>query len=372
MVTTFLKKNIINYKGWKTKRKIVVIESDDWGSIRMPSKKVFENFVSAGIPLNICPYNSFDSLETPKDFEDIFNVISKHKDQYGNTPIITGNVVMANPNFEKILASNFSEYFFEPFIDTYLRNSHTLDSFNYMNEGIRNNFFFPQFHGREHVNVNKWFSLLRSRDKIFLKAFDHNFWGIGPSIIGSSDRINIQASFDAKSLSELEFHQDAINNGLKLFEQIFKFKSETFIANNFIWHTSLNKVLKLNGVNGLQGMKYQYLPIFDRKQRERIRHFIGQINHSDQIHLVRNCAFEPSANQQQDSVMKCFDEIKNSFFWNRPAVISIHRLNFIGSVVSKNREKNLKLFDQLLKLILSKWPDVEFMHSAQLVKTINS
>ena len=31
-----------NIPGWRTKRKIVVIESDDWGSIRMPSLKVFE------------------------------------------------------------------------------------------------------------------------------------------------------------------------------------------------------------------------------------------------------------------------------------------------------------------------------------------
>ncbi len=37
-VKTFLAKNYVNFRGWKTKRKIVVIESDDWGSIRMNNK----------------------------------------------------------------------------------------------------------------------------------------------------------------------------------------------------------------------------------------------------------------------------------------------------------------------------------------------
>ena len=37
-----LKRNLLNFRGWTTKRKIVVIESDDWGSIRMPSKNIFK------------------------------------------------------------------------------------------------------------------------------------------------------------------------------------------------------------------------------------------------------------------------------------------------------------------------------------------
>ena len=32
-------RNLSNLPGWRTSRKIVVIESDDWGTIRMPSNK---------------------------------------------------------------------------------------------------------------------------------------------------------------------------------------------------------------------------------------------------------------------------------------------------------------------------------------------
>ena len=33
--------NLLSIPGWRTNRHIVVIESDDWGSIRMPSKEVY-------------------------------------------------------------------------------------------------------------------------------------------------------------------------------------------------------------------------------------------------------------------------------------------------------------------------------------------
>lgn len=38
-------KNFSNLPGWRTNRKIVVIESDDWGSIRMPSLTILENWL---------------------------------------------------------------------------------------------------------------------------------------------------------------------------------------------------------------------------------------------------------------------------------------------------------------------------------------
>jgi hypothetical protein len=36
------KKNLLHLPGWYTKRKIVVFENDDWGSIRMTSLSIFD------------------------------------------------------------------------------------------------------------------------------------------------------------------------------------------------------------------------------------------------------------------------------------------------------------------------------------------
>lgn len=47
-----LAKHYINLRGWKTNRKIVVIESDDWGSIRMEDKKSYNSLLQKNIPLD--------------------------------------------------------------------------------------------------------------------------------------------------------------------------------------------------------------------------------------------------------------------------------------------------------------------------------
>ena len=45
-----LRVNVSNIPGWRTNRHIVVIESDDWGSIRMSSIENFNKMLKAGMP----------------------------------------------------------------------------------------------------------------------------------------------------------------------------------------------------------------------------------------------------------------------------------------------------------------------------------
>lgn len=49
------------------------------------------------------------------------------------------------------------------------------------------------------------------------------------------------------------------------------------------------------------------------------------------------------------------------------AVISSHRINYVGGIDINNRIKNLKLLDEFLSALLMKYPDVEFMSSDQLI-----
>ena len=64
----------------------------------------------------------------------------------------------------------------------------------------------------------------------------------------------------------------------------------------------------------------------------------------------------------------CLKEIKTAFTWRKPAIIASHRVNFIGYINPDNREQNLKLLVELLRKIVKKWPEVEFMTSDQLGK----
>jgi hypothetical protein len=359
----FIKKSVVNYQGFKTNRKLIVIESDDWGSIRMPSTQVFSKLKDRGIPVDKSPYCRFDSLESNTDLEYLFEILTKFKDINGNHPIITANTVVGNPDFEKIKQSQFNKYFFESFYETLARYPNRDKVVSYYKQGIKSKIFIPQFHGREHVNVEMWLDLLKS-NKQFQFAFEHGLWGLSTDVFPNFNK-SIQATLDSFNDN---FLISSINSGLILFEELFGYKSKSFIANNFIWNSTLNSALKANGIEFLQGMKYQILPKNGYEKRKLVRHYLGKKNNLGQFYLIRNCSFEPSLDNSGTN--KTIQEIQNAFFWKKPAIISTHRINFIGDIVESNRTKNLKDFELLLKNILKMWPNVEFVSSNVLGEII--
>src|SRR5688500_10889544 len=89
-----------NIPGWHTSRKILVFESDDWGSIRMPSSQVFNILKSKGINVDSY-YDLFDTIESKEDLEYLFDALTKFRSVNGTVPLFTFNTVMANPDFKK-------------------------------------------------------------------------------------------------------------------------------------------------------------------------------------------------------------------------------------------------------------------------------
>lgn len=370
-----LKKNIgrtiVNLKGWRTDKKIIVFESDDWGSIRMPNKQVYDLFQEKGFDLSNNPYCQYDTLANSNDLEALFEVLLKHKDQIGNHPVITANTVVANPDFEKIKESGFQEYYYKPFTETIKEYYPEEDVFTLWKVGIKKKIFMPQYHGREHVNVALWLNFLRENNTVFMNAFDMGFWGL-PNNLYTEKKNNIQASYDSASIENLNFYKKSIEEGLILFEKIFNFKSSTFIANNYTWSSSLNETLLKCGVSAFQGMKYQKEPTI-KGVKKLILNFTGKYNEFGQLYLVRNCVFEPSQMPKSfNNIEDCLKSISSAFKFKRPAIIACHRLNFIGAIRAENRNQNLEMFDELLTKIINKWPDVTFMSSDQLAHLIKN
>src|SRR6056297_3463585 len=91
-----LASNLANILGWRTDRKIVVFESDDWGSIRMPSKNVYHKCLKAGYRVDKIAYERYDSLASEDDLELLFDLLTSYKDINGNHPVMTANVLPAN------------------------------------------------------------------------------------------------------------------------------------------------------------------------------------------------------------------------------------------------------------------------------------
>lgn len=357
--------HLINYKGWSTKRKIVVFESDDWGAIRLPDITKIEEYRKR-YPYPKNPYLKYDSLASEDDLNVLFSLISDCKDNFGNHPKLTFNTVVANPDFKKIKESGFKQYYYEPFTETLKRFSNHSQSFNLWKNAIDEKLMYPQFHGREHVNVPLWLEELRNGNQELLDAFDLGTWSVPEN---KSSIINLQASLDWIDERPKEYQEGYINEGLSLFEKIFGFKSITIIPNNFILGEQLHEVLKNNGIKVIQGMKYQKLPLGEdvNQKRRIIGRFIGSENGQQIKYFVRNGQYEPTQMPANyDNVDGCLKEISNAFFWNKPAIINTHRLNYVGVYDQKTKDENIKNFRVLVKSIIKKWPNVEFMDSAEL------
>ena len=157
-----LKRRLINLPGWHTTRKIVVIDSDDWGSIALPSLEVYKSLRDSGFRMEFNPYLKYDSLASENDLDALFSILTSFKDKNGNHPVFTANTVVANPDFEKIRSSDFTEYHYELFTETLKKYPKHSKSFDLWRQGIDQCIFYPQFHAREHLNVRYWMKSLQA------------------------------------------------------------------------------------------------------------------------------------------------------------------------------------------------------------------
>lgn len=364
-----IRRNLTNSRGWRTQRKIVVIESDDWGSIRMPSKAVYNKLLEHGIPVDKCPYNRYDSLASESDLSKLFGVLHSVEDANNHPAVITANTIIANPDFKKIRDSNFLEYYYELFTDTLGQYPEHEKAFSLWRAGIDSGIFHPQFHGREHLHVNRWMEYLKKGSSETKQAFDLNLFGISTNIT-SENRGSFLAAHDWEKESDRQFSLNAIEDGLFQFKSLFGYPSLSAISPNYIWNKDIENAMTNNGVRFLQGVAVQGLPEFHRNGKMTIRHHTGQRNQIRQMYLVRNCFFEPSLNSSINWTDRCMSEIRTAFAWKKPAIICSHRVNYIGYIEEENRDTNLRLLSELLTKIVRQWPDVEFMSSDQLGQTI--
>lgn len=356
-------KLLSNLPGWRTDEKIIVIESDDWGSIRMPSKSAFKRLEKAGINLSDGDserYNLFDTLASSEDLSRLFEVLSSFKDSQSNHPVFTAVSLVANPEFDKIKESGFEQYYYEPFTITLNKYGYG-ETFTLWKEGINKHLFVPQFHGREHLNVAAWMRALRHKDVLTMTAFSEGMWGFRDK---RSSSVNFQAAFDLEFPEDLILQKEIISDGLKIFEGLYGYKAKFFVPPNGPFNSALSEVASKNGIEYLSTAKIQKVPLGHGKIRKRL-HYLGQKNRFGIRYLTRNAFFEPSL-RTKNWVDSCLTDIKLAFQYQKPAVISTHRVNYIGSLDYKNRDNGLKQLEMLLTSITTIWPEAIFLTSEEL------
>jgi hypothetical protein len=366
-ISSVISKNLANLPGWSTQKKIVVFESDDWGSIRTSSIESVNRLIDKGIDfktLDAERYSFNDSLANTDDLVALFDTLNSVRDSQGQPAIFTALSLVANPDMDAIRGSGFTRYIYEPLNKTLKMKFTGINPLELWIQGIRSGIFIPQFHGREHLNVTAWMNALRKGHPETLAVFNEGMWGYVNSFYDGR-KINYQEAFNIHDPSEINLLEDIIKDGLNLFNKLFGFRASFFVAPNGPFPNILEKSLCDNGIAFIGKQKIQEEPLGYGRTRK-VLHYLGMKNRFGQIYMTRNCYFEPGSPDKNDWIDSCLREINIAFRWHKPAIISTHRVNYVGQLNIKNRDNGLRNLRSLLMRIINNWPDVVFMSSDKL------
>lgn len=363
------KNNFKNIIGKKNKRRIVVFCVDDFGSIRTRDRDAYSKLVSMGNPIDKKCIQKYDTLASNNDLESLFEVLTSVKDIQNNYACFTPFTVVANPDFEKIRESNFQTYYRQTYFETLKNYGYDYNNVeNLWKEGIRNNIFYPAFHGTEHINVNRFMKALQNNHKSTKIGFDLESVCI-PAFPDEKKINRYTATYDVDSLIDNKQLIESIKDGLDIFQHLFGFKAKQFAPGAGIYSPELNKTLFDCGVKYINVNRYRNISYGNSKYKKKLT-FNGQKISTGQYYIVRNASFEPQGGGANNVANDTLHQIEAAFKWNTPAIISSHRLNFVGHFDLEWRDNSLSQLKYLLSEILKKWPDVEFMNADQMADTL--
>lgn len=372
MINNFKKvftSNLKNIPGWTTKRKIVVFSVDDYGNIRIASQKARENLGKVGLSISATRFEQLDGLDTANDLTALFETLSSVKDKNGRAAVFTPYANCANIDFEAVKKNNYDQYRYELLPETLNRLAGYEGTWKLWQEGINQKIFIPQFHGREHLNIKLFNELIEKKDTKLLACIENDSYTGLP--LNYYKTINYNEAFSFDQFEENKELAIILSEGLIDFEKVFGYKANNFNAPGAYEHQVLEKTMSIHGIKYIDSIvikkEHQGKGVYKNRFR-----YVGKKNQFNQRYLIRNCVFEPSLTNTSESIASCLNEIETAFFWNKPANISSHRVNFTGSIQEKNRAIGIKALRELLQSIVQRWPDVEFMAANELGDLISS
>ena len=355
--------NLKNLPGWSSSRKLLAFAVDDYAAVRVASSHAQQRLANSGLNLS-GHMDRYDAMETRADLEALFEVLDSVRDVHGRPAIFTAYALSANPDFDAILRSPTGGYVLEPVTQTFVRleaeqPAAYRGAWSLWKEGISRRLIRPQFHGREHLNVRLFETKLFNGSKD-LRANLQNRSLAGLTGDESMPGVGFYQAFAVHDDQCLELHRGIIEEGMKLFEACYGYKSVTFTPPGQVISPLLYPVCERRGIRLIHKPRFS-----ERKVRsgEHCREvcWTGKQRKMNHLSMVRNVVFEPGQKGDSIDIKRVKDQVAAAFKWSKPAIISSHRVNFCGHIDECYRSKSLAVLANLLNLIVNEWPDVEFV-----------
>lgn len=367
-----LQDHIKNLRGWRAQGQRVAFAVDDYAAVRVASGSAWNALRDSGLDVSR-PMDRLDAVETRQDLEALYEVLGSVADSRGRPAVFTTYALSANPDFDAILQQG-ERYQHESVDRTFARLAAEQPqayegAWPAWRQGMEAGLVTPQFHGREHFNVELIECKLQRRSLDLLANLEkRSMAGLGkePTMPG----VGFTEAFGLRDSSSLPRHREILAEGLDLFEQVWGFRSETFTPPAMKLHPSLFEVAERGGVRSIDKPLRFRRDLGDGQSRKEFNRS-GRQRGQRHLTVVRNVVFEPCRDMGFEPVSRALQQIAAAFFWGRPAIISSHRVNFAGHLDEDNRKRGLDALRQLLEAIVQRWPEVEFISVDGLVREVD-
>lgn len=361
--------NLKNLRGWRTPRKLVAFAVDDYANVRVESREALERLSGAGLDLS-SPFDRLDTVETRQDLAALFEVLYSVRDGCGRPAKFTAYAMSANPDFARIL-ENGEKYHYETVSDTFSRLSSEQaaaydGAWALWQEGMAKGLIQPQFHGREHLNIDLFEHKLREKSPdVMANLGNKSLAGItGDSAMPG---VGFTQAFGLYDRSQLDRHREILRDGLELFQKVWGFRSITFTPPAQKLHPALYSEAVRRDIRAIDKPLRCTRAMGDGTHKREINRS-GRQRGQDHVTVVRNVVFEPNKDMGFDPVERAVQQISAAFRWHKPAIVSSHRVNYCGHIDEPNRKRGLDALGVLLQHITERWPEVEFVSVDQLVE----
>lgn len=297
---------------------VLVLESDDWG---------------AG------PESQAEALDS------IAETLACHRDVGGAPAVMTLGLVLACPR-----ASASRELVLET-----LQAPSQVGNLSAIRSGIRQGVFSPQLHGMSHFEP----TVIVGTGVAWPAAGEVAWTEILPDALQSSLVDGRTLPTQALPIGVVE---DSIRQQADLWQTLFGTRPQVAVPTTFIWTDAAEHAWRKWGVRWLitPGRRATRRDEQGRPSGVDRQYLTGQRTDGGLMCLVRDVYFEPARGHDPVSVLAA---TRQRFALGRPALIEIHRGNFVGPTAASD---SLAKLDTFLGQLRSAVPDIRFVSSTSL------
>jgi O-antigen/teichoic acid export membrane protein len=328
----------------------VLVQSDDWGRVGIPSLEVITELQNEGLLGRESPWDWY-GLESADDVDALAAVLVNIRDSDGRCACMTANFIMGNADLRRMAAENWQEFHWLSIGEGFPGPWDADEVMHSYRRAIASGAFYPALHGLTHFNIKGLMDSLKDagelgrrtralaqRDIPYLRSItpEFNFALVRKDASGEH------------FLSESD--QNAwIQNGVRAFEDVFGCMPDSTCA------------------PGYRANELTYA-LFARAGIGVVEEGVWAVPQDDGgvLRLGRNVSFEPVLDEG-DQVERALAQAAECVAAGLPITICTHSINYVSRFLGRAAQGREDL-SRLLNGLRERFPNLRFASDRELLK----